>query len=258
MPAPADTVEEWYRRCGKEVASIVFVLGFLLCMTCSAGGWDVTGAKGTSMKDTLCDKSREIPDGRGVFEHVCAAGGTERAFSGVHNDIDRNISNRGVYRCACCGTALFDSAAKYNSRSGWPSFYAPVSEAIGYRKDFLQQGSTEVHCKTCGAHLGHVFDDGPPPTGQRYCINSVCIFKHEGYILESNLHLPWVVNSYLLIFLLLGCCCGSCQLSRRGCKEYGTSTSSLEETDTDTITPEVRRSFAWEGRQVGLSEDSRR
>lgn len=79
----------------------------------------------------------------------------------------------GTYHCVVCGEALFSSAAKYESRSGWPSFFEPVSaDAVGTRSDFkLLMPRTEFHCANCGAHGGHVFNDGPPPTGQRWCAN---------------------------------------------------------------------------------------
>ncbi|MFN6953590.1 MAG: peptide-methionine (R)-S-oxide reductase MsrB [Acetobacteraceae bacterium] len=98
--------------------------------------------------------------------------GTERPGTSPLNAEKR----RGVFRCAGCGTPLFDSAAKYESGTGWPSFWAPIEGAVATRTDrsfFMTR--TEVHCATCGGHLGHVFPDGPPPTGQRYCMNGVSL-----------------------------------------------------------------------------------
>ncbi|KTG30261.1 peptide-methionine (R)-S-oxide reductase MsrB [Haloferax profundi] len=98
--------------------------------------------------------------------------GTEPRFSGDH--VDR--SEDGVYRCVGCGTELFTSETKYDSHCGWPSFYDATDSNIELRRD-LSHGMdrTEVVCSTCGGHLGHVFDDGPQPTGKRYCINSVVL-----------------------------------------------------------------------------------
>lgn len=83
----------------------------------------------------------------------------------------------GVYACAVCGETKFTSAEKYESGSGWPSFWAPADEgALGTKRDFkLFMPRTEFHCSNCGAHLGHVFDDGPPPTGLRYCVNGAVL-----------------------------------------------------------------------------------
>ena len=83
---------------------------------------------------------------------------------------------RGTFVCAGCELPLFSSDAKYDSRTGWPSFYQPLPNALGKRRDYaLLIPRTEVHCRRCGGHLGHVFEDGPPPTGLRYCINGIAM-----------------------------------------------------------------------------------
>ena len=102
--------------------------------------------------------------------NVCRLKGTERPFSGQYNA----TKTPGVYHCVCCQAPLFDSAAKFDSGCGWPSFYEPVSdEAIRYLTDSSHgMVRTEIRCGNCDAHLGHVFPDGPQPTGERFCVNS--------------------------------------------------------------------------------------
>jgi peptide-methionine (R)-S-oxide reductase len=104
--------------------------------------------------------------------YVLRKHGTERAFT---SPLDKNYAD-GMYHCAGCDLPLFSSATKYDSTTGWPSFWQPLDNAVGTSVDYLiGYARTEVHCRRCGGHLGHAFPDGPKPTGQRYCMNGVAL-----------------------------------------------------------------------------------
>ena len=108
---------------------------------------------------------------------VCRQAATERPFSGKYNDSKQS----GTYVCVCCGNPLFKSDTKFDSGTGWPSFWTPITEHAVQEEvdDSMLMGRTEITCSSCDAHLGHVFEDGPQPTGLRYCMNSVAMDLKE-------------------------------------------------------------------------------
>jgi len=148
----------------KAIAPLVTIVEF------SNDGKRLKSARVPKIIKSVDDWKRQLS---GPSFHVTRQGGTERAFSGKYD----RWKEKGVYRCICCDTALFDSAAKFDSGTGWPSFWQPIAEENILAHEDRQYGMlrTETTCRRCDAHLGHVFDDGPKPTGLRYCMNSVAL-----------------------------------------------------------------------------------
>ncbi len=155
----------------------LFIAGTAVAFAPVAGWAARSGASDTSMqtKETFPIQKTDEEWERALTPEqykVLREHGTERAFTSPLNAEKR----AGTFVCAACGQPLFDAATKFESGTGWPSFFKPLEDAVGTSTDrswFMTR--TEVHCARCGGHLGHVFPDGPPPTGQRYCMNGVAM-----------------------------------------------------------------------------------
>lgn len=144
-------------------------------LVAAVAGLRQAGAAGPSGKTFEIQKTPE--EWRKVLTkeqfYILREHGTERAFT---SPLDK-IYSPGVYNCAGCDLPLYSSTTKFDSRTGWPSFHTPLENAVGTMDDYSWLGihRTEVHCRRCGGHLGHVFKDGPPPTGERHCINGIAL-----------------------------------------------------------------------------------
>lgn len=222
------------KRLALSSGGALGVASFCLAMSLSAGGWKLVFIPGTD--EDRCDHTIKHPEGDSLFRDVCVDGGTEVADTGFYY---QHFNDTGGYRCACCGTLLFPSSTKFADNHGWPSFWAPAEGGVGYAKDRIVQ--IEVRCSVCGAHLGHVFDDGHGDTGHRYCINSVCLSFDGEVEAEVSTFAPWVANFYLLILFTCagvgGACCLPCYCSCRACRPR---TLLQEQPET-----EVRHYDAW-------------
>jgi len=202
--------------------SFVFVVAFLLFFAFTAGGLQIKGLQGASLSRCTFSPTdppyvypnqplaTDDPPYSTLFESVCIGGGTERPL-----EVYKPPNQTDVYTCACCGTKLFSAKAKFDSTTGWPSFYAPYAhDSIGYSRDGW---SVEIHCKTCGVHLGHVFDDAPSvPTKLRYCVDGVCLRKLYDRLPSGGVHLanPLVVPGMAILFVAVVwlTSCGMCGL----------------------------------------------
>jgi peptide-methionine (R)-S-oxide reductase len=156
------------RRFGLLLTTAIIMTG--------AGRLTLFGAQAEAANQKKFEVTRSDEEWRRLLTpeqyEVLREHGTERPGSSPLDDEKRE----GIFACAGCDLPLFSSETKYDSRSGWPSFWAPLDDAIGTSIDnSLFMTRTEVHCRRCGGHLGHVFEDGPPPTGLRYCMNGVAM-----------------------------------------------------------------------------------
>ena len=161
----AALIMRWTRRIAAAAApKIVTIVDF------SAAGAQLGIQQVEKVEKSDADWRRDLSK---ISYEVTRREGTERPYTGA----TWNTHDRGIYRCVCCGTALFNSETKFDSRTGWPSFWKPLDPRnIVEREDrSLGMERTAVECKRCDAHLGHVFDDGPRPTGLRYCMNSAAM-----------------------------------------------------------------------------------
>jgi len=215
----------------------------IIIISVSAPSWNMHFKGGAS---ETCSHPHYRAQDADLFNSVCEHGSTESSFSSPLDSFQKGTTNNksGVYRCACCGEVLFPASTKFDSGTGWPSYWAPVEgDQIGYTIDLGQMASTEVHCNKCGAHLGHVFagvsGGGAGKTNYRYCINGVCLRYDALTELPFTSDVPWVLDSYAFLFVMIAGIGSGCSLCFKAPRAYKTCSDARQQIKPTEVSEET-------------------